>query len=169
MRYVRMSLGRSILFTTAAVLACSDAGLSPNVPDDAVPVEIQPLTQAQAFRFNSGLGDRERLVIRDAVTWTRVWRQIAATAVPVPPVPSINFATSTVIVASMGTRASGGFSISVGDVRLAGGDAWISVQQKSPGARCGTTAAITAPVAVVLVQRFGGEAAFLERSLVVDC
>ena len=153
------------------VVACGGqlSSVPPHAPADATPVTVEPVADLQGVRYNSGISTRERTVVRTRATWEALWPQIVGTVRPVPPVPAIDFATKTVIVASMGTRSSGGYVISVDDVRQSRGDAWITVTERSPGSGCGTTAALTAPVAAVVVPRFDGTATFVERTTTVNC
>jgi hypothetical protein len=121
------------------------------------------------MRFNSGMTTQQRLVIRDGATWAKVWAQIAAPHQPPPAVPAVDFAKDVVIVAAMGTKDSGGYSITINDVGLVPGGARISVTEESAGANCGVTMALTSPVAVVLVPRFDGGATFQEHTSKRDC
>jgi hypothetical protein len=156
------------VLASAVVLGCS-GGLPPEAPADATPVIIESISGIQSFRFNSGITTRERIVVRTRASWELLWPQIVGSLRPLPPVPEVDFATNTVIVATMGTRSSGGYVISVDEVRQARGNAWITVTEKAPGTLCGTTAALTAPVAVAMVPHFSGDAAFIERSTTVNC
>jgi hypothetical protein len=139
------------------------------MPESARPASVQPLAAAEPMRFDSGLTTRQRLVIRDAATWANVWQQIAGTRQPAPVVPVVDFANDLVIVAAMGTKSTGGYSIEVDDVHTIGGDASISVTEQSPGSGCAVTQAFTAPVAVVVVPRFSGQATFVEHASLHAC
>ena len=55
------------------------------------------------------------------------------------------------------------------DVRVLDGNARITVTARSPGRGCGVTMALTAPVAVVTVPSFPGEATFAERTVQHAC
>jgi hypothetical protein len=116
------------------------------------------------MRYDSGMTTKQRLVIRDGAAWADVWKQITSPFQPVPPVPEVDFAKNVLIVAAMGTRSSGGYSIAVDGVRIVAGGAKVSVTEESPGSGCFTTQALTAPVAVVVVRRFAGEATFAEHT-----
>jgi hypothetical protein len=156
---------------TAVSIGCVDRALGdlPDTTENARPASVQPLAAGEPMRFHSGLTTRQRLVIRDAATWANVWHQIAGTIQPAPAVPVIDFATGLVIVAAMGTKSSGGYSIEVDDVHTIAGGASISVTEQSPGSGCAVTQAFTAPVAVVVVPRFSGQATFVEHSSLHAC
>jgi len=152
---------------TAGSIGCTSA--RSEFPEGAQPVVIQPIPEAQSERFYSGITTQQRLVVRDGATWANVWQQIDANSIPVPAVPAVDFASNVVIVAAMGRKNSGGYSIDVDDVRSVAEDAWVSITENSPGAMCITTAVITAPVAVVMVPRFAGQVTFLEHAVQDDC
>lgn len=161
----------SLILASVFALGCSGplASVPREAPADATPVTLEPVTGSQYFRFNSGISTRERIVVRTQESWQLLWPQLVGSLRPLPPVPEVDFATKTVIVATMGTRSHGGYVITVDEVRQAHGDAWITVTEKAPGSLCGTTAAITAPIAAVVVPRFDGNAVFIERSTTVNC
>lgn len=148
----------------------NEAPGDPQGPAEMQPVRFEPLPDAQAVRFYSGMTTRQRLVIRDAATWANVWQQLASPFQPVPPVPAVDFATSLVVVAAMGQKNTGGYAITVDDVRATAGEVSISVTEQAPGSGCSVIQALTAPVAVVVVTpRFAGPATFVERAVQHDC
>lgn len=150
----------------------------PNINERRESGLVPPPSDAQPMRRDSGaavwqrldvgsydgMATRQRLVVRDGATWAALWQQLASNHRPIPAVPAVDFAGNVVIVAAMGTRSSGGYSIDIDDVRMGGGDARISVTERSPGDGCMVTMALTAPVAAVVVPRFLGQATFLERT-----
>lgn len=155
---------------TAASTGCvSGAPGDPSGTPEARPIPFQPLQEAQTVRFYSGLTTRQRLVIRDAATWANVWRELTSPFQPAPPVPAVDFASNLVVVAAMGLRNTGGYSITIDDVRTAAGDVSISVTERSPGSGCIVTAVVTEPVAVVVASRFAGQATFVEHTALRDC
>jgi hypothetical protein len=156
----RLLLSASFVSAMVVVVGCAD-----NVPS----VQIQPLPEAQPVRYYSGITTQQRLVVRDAATWASTWQQIVSRIQPPPPVPMVDFASNLVIVAAMGTKPTGGYSIDVDNVRISGPDASISVTEQSPGSGCVVTQAETAPVAVVLVPQFTGQATFIEHSTQLAC
>lgn len=172
MRYPSRLLFSALLAgATATVIGCGGASVdASHFPPFAQPIAIRPLPGAESMQFTySGITTRQRLVIRDAATWADVWPQIAGSVQPLPPAPAVDFASDLVIVAAMGTRRTGGYSISIDEVRVASEDAWISVTETSPGSGCIVTQALTAPVAVAVMTRFAGRARFLEHRSVRVC
>lgn len=167
MRHVPPLLSETMLVVVAVIsLGCTGDGPTgePHPPGDSRHIPPPPLAEADGLRYYSGMATRQRLVVGDAATWAGVWAQMVGHLRPAPDAPVVDFAGKLVIVAAMGTRNTGGYSIAVTDVRLVGNDASISVREESPGSGCGVTAALTAPVAVVVVPRFTGHARFLEQT-----
>jgi hypothetical protein len=116
----------------------------------------------------SGINDRRRTVITDAETFAATWQQAYRNQEPPPQLPEIDFAKDVVVLASMGTRSSGGYSIDitaeVSEARLR-----VIVLETSPGPTCAVTAALTAPVHMVLAPRTGGSPIFVEETRTRNC
>lgn len=153
----------------ASSTGCADPSepLGPRGP--LGPLELSAIPEAQPLRFNSGLDTQQRLVIRDARTWASLWSQIAARIQPLPAPPAIDFDSKLVVVASMGTRPSGGYTIDIDDVRIIDNAVQLSVTETSPGVACGGSGALTTPIAVATVTRFDTQASFAERTTSYDC
>ena len=58
----------------------------------------------------SGIGQSERLVVRDNATWQTVWTSIWRGMMPTPALPNVDFTKEMVIIAARGTRSTGGYS-----------------------------------------------------------
>lgn len=121
------------------------------------------------YRMNSGLSEREQIVVRDRESWTALWPRIVGSHRPVPPVPPVDFSDEMLIVASMGTRPSGGYTIYVDDVSVDRGSLLARIREQGPGAGCGVTGALTAPVALVRLERSAVPVRFVSRSVVRNC
>jgi hypothetical protein len=148
------------LAVAAGVIGCADRG---------DPLEMTQIPGIEGFASSSGLTTRERLVIDNAAGWVNTWSQIAGNHIPPPGPPAIDFESSVVIVVAMGVRPSGGFQITIDQVRFLDGDVQIAVTERSPGEGCSGPGVLTAPLDAVVVMRFDGRSAFLERSSTVDC
>ena len=120
-------------------------------------------------RVHTGMSERQRSVVRDAATWAQLWRTIASGDSPPPPVPELDFDSEMAIVAAMGTRPSGGYSIHIDAVREADGQLHVAVREVSPGPNCLVSFAMTAPVVAVRVARRDGPVTFVEHAETVDC
>lgn len=153
----------------AGALVAPSGCLLSEVPIAAQRVAIEPLPEAQTWRFNSGMTMPRRLVVRDEVAWHDVWHEMTRSSPETTPTPAVDFASRVVLVAAMGWRDSGGHAISIDEVHMMDGDAWVSITERSPGTGCFTTGALTAPVAVVVVPRFDGDTTYIERTDERDC
>ncbi len=158
---------RAQLLSSALLVAAVTSSLGCGDPGE--PLEMSAVPGAEGYAFNSGLTTQARLVIGDAATWASVWSQITAVDLTPPAAPAIDFDGQLILVAAMGMRPSGGFQITINDVRLVGEFVRISVTEKSPGDGCLVTGAVTDPIDVVAVPRFDGPPTFIEHTSTVDC
>ena len=167
---------RVYLLLTAA-LACTPAG-NPEPTRDSAPAPAPPAAETpasgitrfpeevlQTFRYNSGFEERERLVVRDSATWAVVWDKLIGSGRPKPALPHVDFDRHMVLVASSGTRSSGGYTLLI--ERYEGGTAYVLFT--SPGRTCGTTAALTNPADAVMVPRTGNAVQWADRDSTHEC
>ena len=132
-------------------------------------LERRPIPEPATGRVDTGISGRQRSVVRDAATWAQLWRTITSGYSPAPPVPELDFDSEMAIVAAMGTRPSGGYSIHIDEVREADGQLHVEVREVSPGPNCLVSFAMTAPVVAVRVARRDGPVTFVEHAETVDC
>ena len=119
--------------------------------------------------YHSGIGQAARIVVADRGEWERVWARMWHNHHPVPPVPAVDFDRELVIVAAMGARHTGGYSIRVDEARSYGDHVTIHAVETSPGRGCVTTQAFTAPVDVVKIPRTAAEIRFRTSPVVREC
>src|SRR5687768_9404107 len=132
-----------------AAVACEAGTAAVEVPEGAVQLTTQDMPQEVAQYLYTGIRDRRRIAITTTAAWTALWQEVTAPYQPPPPVPVIDFDAEDVLVASMGSRGSGGYTIAIESVHEADGKVYVTVREVSPGSSCVTTAAITSPVAAV--------------------
>ena len=172
-------------FLLAAALAAAACAPPPEgQPMDPPPPAGPPPTAAPAgpitlrrfdeqtstqFRYVSGLAEPGRHVVRDAAAWSALWARITEPYGPRPPVPQVDFRREMVLVAAMGTRSTGGYTIRIEGVE-GGGSEWVAtVAEQRPGPRCGTTQALTSPVDIVVAPRSDRPIRWTTREVVSDC
>lgn len=134
------------------------------------PVPLRRFDDATSSRFRSqgGLADAGQQVVRDAAAWSALWARITRGQDP-SSVPAVDFGREMVLVAAMGRRATGGYTVTIEAVDEAGGE-WVArVAEQSPGPRCGTTQAVTSPVDVVVVPHTDRPIRWVVRPVVHDC
>ena len=133
------------------------------------PVPVTRLRPGYTFTFNSGYTAPARQVVRSEGEWRAVWAKLHQNVMPQPAVPAIDFGREMVLVAALGGRSSGGYSILVDSVYDAGSTLRAVVRKSSPGAGCIVTAALTQPVDVVRVPASARGVGFVDRDEVRDC
>ena len=152
------------------VLAAGGCGLSSvdGVPADATPVpeeRVEPLLDASY----AGFDERTRQVIRTPEAWEGAWRQLHEGRSPVPERPAVDFDSSMVVLAAMGSRPTGGYDIQAESVHRDGESLFVVVRETSPGDSCIVTQVFTAPTTAVRVPRADGDVEFVEEESVDEC
>ncbi len=164
-------MNRRILGTVAAIMAlvgaCSSGAPTPGA-DTPEPAVTRIDSTAVVLSSGHGLGDPTRAVIRDSTAWEAFWTQAHALMEPTPPTPAVDFTSSMLLVAALGTRSSGGHQVTIDSVAR-GATLRVFVTAVTPGPDCMTTMAITWPVQVVRVPRFDGSVEFVEGERVQPC
>ena len=122
-----------------------------------------------SLSFYSGIGQPERLVVRDSAKWHTVWASIWSGTTPMPATPNVDFTKEMVIVAALGSRSTGGYSIVLDSAMATSAGLVVWIGTSSPGARCVTTQAFTAPVDVARIQRIDEPVDFVDVPKVVQC
>lgn len=152
-------------------LACADGGATAP-PDGSLDlsggqrVEVRALTDLPVH--SSGMGERARDVVRTEAEWRAAWSRIWGNHVPQPSIPAVDFGREAVLVAAMGTRNTGGYTITVDSAVATPGALHVFVTERSPRG-CVTTQALTAPVHVVAVPVDGRAVQFHETQALQDC
>ena len=163
------------LLATAAMVALLGSGCAVEIVSDfdGGPGTPLPVTRLRAepysFAYFSGMDDSTRLVVRDADQWQQAWNAIGRGSSPAEPLPPVNFAQEMVIVAALGSRSSGGFSIYVDSAYQHVDHVEVVVRKVSPGAGCLTIAAFTQPVDIARLPATTLPVRFRERGIVHSC
>lgn len=170
----RLAIGLVALLTTFA--GCRPGGdvstepVVPDIPSSAERLPVQPVDPlATILRFQSGIEERERMVVRTDAEWRAVWTRLTSFLAPTPPVPAVDFTKDMIVLAAMGTRPSGGFGIHIREAAQDANAVYVVVEERSPGDDCVTIAVMTAPVAAVRVPRSDRPVRWIERTTVEPC
>jgi hypothetical protein len=139
--------------------------LPQTVQEEGMEITIQPIVTEAV----SGVTTRRRLVIREDEEWVAFWGEVVSRRTPRPEAPSLDFDRHMVIAASMGTRPTGGYSISIDDVSRRQGRLVVTVSEMCPGPGCVTIQALTSPVIAVRIPRSDDPVTFIERNESYDC
>lgn len=174
-----MRLSLAVATALLAGVACSNSHnpatdgsvppLGKRIPDEVPPGADRLQTEPVHEEAYSGIGESRRAVVRTQAEWRGLWDELAGRQIPRPEPPEIAFDRRMVVVATMGTRPTGGYTIEIEGVHAAEDRVYVEVVEKSPGAGCLTTQALTAPAVAVAVEVRSGEATFLEREATHDC
>lgn len=151
----------------AVSLACSSTA-EPAPPGTAIPVtRLSP--HPGSFLYYSGLQQPERLVIRDQAAWITAWSSLWPNGVPIPALPAVDFSKDMIVIAALGGRSTGGYSIFVDSARTTASGLVVFVGTSSPGRHCITTQAFTQPVDIARVPSTEAAVAFVDVPRVEDC
>jgi protease stability complex PrcB-like protein len=145
------------LALAACAFAAACAGAGPSAGSDAEQRVAPVISETQ-----SGLDESRREVIRDAASWSRLWSQIHAGRIPVPPLPAVDFGREMLIAVASGTRPTAGFSIQVTGVTTRGDRLEVAVLERCPDADAILAQVLTQPVSVVRVAKLAQTPTFNE-------
>lgn len=88
------------------IAGCGGVSLSLLFFDEFPHDEVHPLPFQEVLpAFDSAIGERRLVVVRDLVAWDSLWREHTAGLLPQPPMPPINFAQNMVIAIFAGARS----------------------------------------------------------------
>lgn len=116
----------------------------------AVPPPVQwPLTEIARSPLG-GVTTSGREVVRDAATWARRWNTLQPTGMSPP---AVDFSAEMVLVAVMGGRRTGGYSIEISAVAIVDDQLMVTVRETAPPPGAITTQMLTAPFHAVRIAR----------------
>jgi hypothetical protein len=156
------------------MVACCGASDSAAIEEQRVyestpEAERPPEVAIVPYRTTSGINVRDRMVVSDRTSWSKIWPNLAMGHSPAPSLPAVDFDRETIVIAAMGRRSTGGYIITVDSATAAGDTVTLVITEHSPGRTCGTTAALSSPVAIARIFRPRAIVRFVERTAVTDC
>lgn len=93
-------------------------------------------------------------IVKSRQAWEELWRELEprtsrkqGQTVP-NPLPGFDFQRSVLIIAAMGTRPTGGYSVEISSVVETSQRIVVTVAEQSPGSKCVTTQSFTYPIAI---------------------
>lgn len=127
--------------------------------------------QSALFRLyhseTDGPASQMREVVRDSLHWSKAWAQIHGGAT-LSALPAVDFSHDMLVIAALGTLASGGYDDVVDSVAATKSEYLIFVRTTDPG-NCPVTGVVTHPVDVVRVTRSSLPVRFIEQTVVNRC
>jgi hypothetical protein len=163
-----MSPTRFVSILAAGTVAASL--LVPLAVSSGEPVPVERLRPDRpAFTYNGGLDEPGQFVLRDGDEWASIWQRIHARSHPVPPLPEIDCGKEMVVVAALGQKRTGGYSIRIKFAWQEGAATIVLVQEESPGVGCIVPQAFVSPVDIARLPASAGPVEFKVESTVRDC
>jgi PrcB C-terminal len=150
---------------------------APSNPSPMTPhsIPIQILDFGQTPLHESFTSEPQVVIFQDSAAWAKFWQRSKRLDLNLqkPPAPPFNFANQTMIGLTVGSHATGGYSLRVErieKVKRATGEVWvIHYHETAPGQDCLVTQAPTTPVVFVTVPKFTGPVELQGKSVVVAC
>lgn len=126
-----------------------DEDLGPEDPADFSTLEYTDGSDVKGD--TSGITGKRLQVIRDIDTFTQFWAEHAAAFAPQPAQPTVAFGTDMVVAAFMGQRESGGYAVTIEDIRENNAFITVEIELETPGDDCVVDTAITQPHHVIVL------------------
>jgi hypothetical protein len=124
----------------------------------ADPPEVRSLAKG-AF---SGIQDARQKAVKNRADWEKLWTEHTTVVRNAPPVPQVDFSKEMVIVATLGTRRTGGYAVEIVGARPVAGKFQVTVRRTSPPPGAIAIQALTAPFHFAAVARSDLEIEFVE-------
>jgi hypothetical protein len=165
---------KALIFALATVAGIAVLGLqactngSPTALRKTTESAVMPLTMLFESQ-QSGVQEMLRLVVRDQATWATVWAELEGSATNSAPTPRIDFSKEIVLVATLGTKPTGGYTISLGPSYQTDQEVTAYVQKEVPGRKCGAAEMVTHPFSVASLTRTSLPVRFVETEEVKEC
>lgn len=99
----------------------------------------------------TALRDAKQEVVKDSARWKAIWTEHAGKSTA--PLPAVDFSKEFVIVAAMGQRPTGGYSIHVAKVDSSENKLKVYIERKSPAKGTMTIQVLTSPFEFVAVPK----------------
>ena len=158
------------LTSLALALGCKEASQPPTNLGPRQAVWVPDAAATLAFEYYSGFDQPSQLILADASSLQMAWAQLYRGLQPKPPLPSVNFRTERVVLAALGTRSHGGYSIRIDSLVAHELGTIVYVTATAPGSDCFTTQALTEPVHLVRVSPPPkGPVVFQQQAVVHRC
>ena len=154
-------------FVCLALVLLAAGCSSPTSPESLTLVRLG--SAAAPLTSYSGLRESQRLVIRDQATWQQTWSAIWSNTAPQPALPTIDFTREMVILAALGERPTGGYSIFVDSASETAAGVTIAVRSLASDSGCPVTLALTQPVDIARMTRRDGHVEFAETFAIQRC
>lgn len=138
------------LASVCALFSCCGTDEAPDLPEAAL--SMDPLLEGGA----SAIRTERCVIVRSGEEWVALWREHAATSLPAPEPPEVDFAERMVVAVFLGERPTAGYRVDVHHC-VPNGDAIVVVAaETAPGDDAFQAQVVTAPFAMVTTPRAEG-------------
>lgn len=142
---------RIAAFVSGLVFALASFGTVSAAPPAASAAKSTVGATVLANGHNSGLAGKTEAVLRNNADWKKLWDKHCSNVAPRPSLPVVDFSKEMVIAVSIGSRSSGGYSVSITSIVDDGTNLVVTYKEKEPEPNRLYTAAITHPFVFVKV------------------
>ena len=112
----------------------------------------------------SGIREVKQEIVKSADAWEKLWKQHSTAVGQSEKIPAVDFSKEMVVVATMGTKRTGGYSIEIVGVEARDKALRISVKKSSPPPDAMTIQALTSPFHFVAVPKSNLKPEFVEAN-----
>jgi hypothetical protein len=134
-------------------------------PSEVQDAPVRVLGQFQQAEWS----EPDTVEIGNADAWRDAWARLQGGVTPLPPAPSVDFATERVIIVAAGMRPSGGFGYTFDRSRPTTQAVEVGLAFVSPGPRCSVAQMLTAPAIALAIPRVPAMLRLTVASRVQDC
>jgi len=103
----------------------------------------------------SGIKDFRTVVVNDAASWAQLWAEHTALQRPAPPLPVVDFSSSTVVGVFLGSRPNGCYAVRIDEVRIETDIVQVYFSEHRPRLNEICTQAVTTPAHIVTISKTG--------------
>lgn len=155
-------------FLVVSAFACARSPVGPT--EHPQPLPITRFTSDEvSLTYSSGFLVPQQMVVRDAAAWRNAWAAIWQNVSTPPSLPNVDFDREMVVIAALGQRSTGGFSIFIAGATDERGTVRVKTRSVSPGPGCVTTAALTQPVDAARLPRRDRMVTFEDTAETLQC
>ena len=147
-----------LLISTA--LSCSSSGSGSDTTD----IKFEVIKEGVI----SGFTDEKLMVIDNNTDYQKIMSIVYYNLDQMPIIPEVDFTKNTLILAAIGAKNTGGYSIGINNIK-SNGSVTISITEISPGKNCVLTESVISPYQLVKVKKIKKEVSFSTSRIVKDC
>lgn len=162
---MRIEIAIGALLATAA---CGGHEVHPRVVAD---LRTGPLVSPPTPAYGGWCAFPEGVqLIASEEAWQTTWAQLFGCASPLPPLPAVDFGREMLVLAALGGRPTGGYTVAIHSAVVDEGAVLrVQVIEERPGRGCAVAAVATYPVAVARVPRADVTIASQRVIAEIDC